>query len=409
MTVKTTNKYKTNKILISFTTNIKDSREITARTLLADLLESSSQHLPTQQKVALTLSEMYGASFGTSVSRYGQVYGVNFIINVVNDKFLPVENNLLRKAFSFLAEMIFAPQIKGGKFQSDIFKIQKTNLFEYLNSLGDNKQGKALTQMNALYFRDALQQIPPVGQVADLADINEKNMASYYQKMVTEDRVNVVVSGAVDQDEVLKAVDTLPFVKRGQKALSLFYSQPRANNIKEKKDKEKVSQSKLNLAYNLPVKFSSSDRFAAMVFNELFGGSALSLLFQNVREKNSLAYYAESDLDLFRQEMWVQTGIQPKDKDLVLNLIAEQLQSIQAGDIDLTLLKKIKSGMVNGYIGRMDDQSAVLSKALSGDLLGILTSEKDWLDGVVGVQLKDVVRVARLVRLQAVYFLDGGL
>lgn len=408
LTLKPTKKFKTNRILVSFTTNISTPQEITARTLLADLLESTSQKWPTQRDVALKLSDLYGASFGTSVSRYGQVYGINFIINVVNDNFLPGQTNLLQEAFAFLRELIFAPQIKNGQFDSEIFGIQKSNLKDYLHSLTDNKQGKALTKMNALYFRDQLQQIPPVGQADDVASLDEFKLAEYYQKMLNEDQVQIVVSGDVTETQVKEAAAELPFAARQVKPLTLLYSQQSEHEIRIRNEYEKVSQSKLNLAYNLPVELNSAKRYAAMVFNEAFGGSALSLLFQNVREKNSLAYYAESDLDLFRQELWVQTGIQAQNKDQVLRLVNEQLKQLQAGQLDAGLLEKIKLGLISSYISRTDNQSTALSRALSSRLLGKEVSESEWVAQVAAVQVADVAQIAQGADLQAVYFLSGG-
>ena len=64
---------------------------------------------------------------------------------------------------------------------------------------------------------------------------------------------------------------------------------------------------------------------ATLVAEELFGGSSLSLLFTNVREKASLAYYASSMFDAFRGSMLVQTGIEEKrfvSKLLILFVIS---------------------------------------------------------------------------------------
>lgn len=408
LTLKPTKKYKTNRILVSFATNITDPREITARTLLADLLESSSKNLATQRAVALKLSELYGASFGTSVSRYGNVYGLNFIINVVNDKYLAGESNILMETFKFLREMIFAPQIVDKQFVADIFQIQKQNLTEFLLSLDDNKQRKALASMNALYFHEQSQRIPTVGQATDVSGLTAINMAEYYNKMVLNDQVNIVISGDLDETEVRKAVGILPFTARENKQLDLIYSQAEVKDVKFQDDKESVSQSKLNLAYRLPVEFNSHERYAALVFNELFGGSALSLLFQNVREKNSLAYYAESDLDLFRQEMWVQTGIQSENKDQVLLMIKEQLKQLRAGQVDEKLLQKIKTGLINSYISRSDSQNTALSRGLSAGLTGVTTPEDQWIAGIKAVHSTEISAVASIAQLQAVYFLNGG-
>jgi predicted Zn-dependent peptidase len=82
-----------------------------------------------------------------------------------------------------------------------------------------------------------------------------------------------------------------------------------------------------------------------LVFNELFGGSPLSKLFMNVREKASLAYYASSSFDTFRGVLKVQAGIDGKNHDQVLAIIAAQLSAIQAGDFTDDLVEQLKLGL----------------------------------------------------------------
>src|SRR5699024_5571957 len=134
---------------------------------------------------------------------------------------------------------------------------------------------------------------------------------------------------------------------------------------------------------------------------------ALSLLFQNVREKNSLAYYAESDYDIFRQELWVQTGIQSENKEQVIDVVGQQLSQLRQGKIKQEQLDKIKASMINSYIARSDSQSVDLSKALTASLTGVLTPPKQWIANITAVQVKDIARIANRAHLQAVYFLDG--
>ncbi len=84
------------------------------------------------------------------------------------------------------------------------------------------------------------------------------------------------------------------------------------NIVKERQVREPIVQAKLNLAYQTNVYYDEPERFALMVFNGLFGGFPHSKLFMNVREKESLAYYASSSVDTFRGFMSVQTGIDEK-------------------------------------------------------------------------------------------------
>ena len=56
-----TQQFKTNRIVVSFMTELADVRSLSIRTLLSNLLETSSSDFPTQSKTAMELSKMYGA------------------------------------------------------------------------------------------------------------------------------------------------------------------------------------------------------------------------------------------------------------------------------------------------------------------------------------------------------------
>ena len=58
-----------------------------------------------------------------------------------------------------------------------------------------------------------------------------------------------------------------------------------------------VVQGKLCMGFSTGIKPTDSDYPALMVANSIFGGGAHSKLFNNVREKLSLCYYASGSLD----------------------------------------------------------------------------------------------------------------
>ncbi len=70
----------------------------------------------------------------------------------------------------------------------------------------------------------------------------------------------------------------------------------------------------------------------------------------NVREKESLAYYASSSIDTFRGYLSVQTGIDGKNRDKVFKLIEQQLQSLQRGEVTAEELAQTKAMLKNQYL-----------------------------------------------------------
>ena len=399
--------FKTTRIFISFVKNIESKKELAERALLANYLEMCSQNYPTQIDIARKLSQMYGASFGSSVDRRGNYQLINFSIDYIEGKYLVGNEDLLSEVIEFLKEIIFNP-LKVGEnknFDEETFTRQKNNTITYLNSIKEDKQAYATAKLRKLYFDNEIQQVPSFGESEDVEKLTISDLMDAYQKMLNTDRVEIMISGDVNTDEVINKFSVLPFKVRNISRASMSYTQEIKQEIVTQIDEEPLSQSKFDMAFRLPVVYRGDLHYAALVFNSLFGGSALSLLFTVVREKMSMAYYANSNFDPFRQLLVVQTGISYTNKDKVQELILEQLERLRKGDFEDELLEQNKNNLISSYISRLDSQTSALLRAQSAALTGINVTVEEWLDNLQSVTKDDVMKVAKMVELQATYML----
>ena len=399
--------FKTTRIFISFIKNIESKKELAERALLANYLEMCSQNYPTQIDIARKLSQMYGASFGSSVDRRGNYQLINFSIDYIEGKYLVGNEDLFSEVIEFLKEIIFNP-LKVGEnknFDEETFTRQKNNTITYLKSIKEDKQAYATAKLRKLYFDNEIQQVPSFGESEDVEKLTISDLMDAYQKMLNTDRVEIMISGDVNTDEVINKFSVLPFKARNISRVSMSYTQEIKQEIVTQIDEEPLSQSKFDMAFRLPVVYRGDLHYAALVFNSLFGGSALSLLFTVVREKISMAYYANSNFDPFRQLLVVQTGISYANKDKVQELILEQLERLKKGDFEDELLEQNKNNLISSYISRLDSQTSALLRAQSAALTGINVTIEEWLDNLQSVTKDDVMKVAKMVELQATYML----
>lgn len=399
--------FKTTRIFISFIKNIESKKELAERALLANYLEMCSQNYPTQIDIARKLSQMYGASFGSSVDRRGNYQLINFSIDYIEGKYLVGNEDLFSEVIEFLKEIIFNP-LKVGEnknFDEETFTRQKNNTITYLKSIKEDKQAYATAKLRKLYFDNEIQQVSSFGESEDVEKLTISDLMDAYQKMLNTDRVEIMISGDVNTDEVVNKFSVLPFKARNISRVSMSYTQEIKQEIVTQIDEEPLSQSKFDMAFRLPVVYRGDLYYAALVFNSLFGGSALSLLFTVVREKMSMAYYANSNFDPFRQLLVVQTGISYANKDKVQELILEQLERLKKGDFEDELLEQNKNNLISSYISRLDSQTSALLRAQSAALTGINVTIEEWLDNLQSVTKDDVMKVAKMVELQATYML----
>lgn len=398
-------KYKTIRINIRFSQVLREDNS-TLRTLLASVLETNAKNYPTQRHVSQVLADLYGASFGINVGKKGTRHIVTVSMNLVNDKFL-TEKNITQKAISFLKEMLFAPNITNDLFHEETFLREKENLLSYLKSVYEDKQTYSSLELQKLYFKDPAQGIPSFGLKEQLEKVMNAQLVEAYNEMIEEDKVDILVVGDVTEEEMVSLFSEFPFKEREEAIEKVTYQQEFSPVIREKQERQEISQAKLNLAYRVKSSSVSEDYFTAVIFNGLFGGFPHSKLFLNVREKESLAYYASSSLDTFRSYLSVQTGIEGKNRDHVLHLITEQLESLQRGEISDLELLQTKANLKNQFLMTQDSPQGQMELYFRQVFLNECITEEMWLKKLEAVTVEDVSQYAKDVRLESIYFLEG--
>lgn len=403
-----TKKFKTTRMVITFISKPKTTRQVASRALLTNYLEMSNEKFETQIEISKELSKMYGAGLGTGVSKKGNYSVTTFSLSYVESKYLKNTKDLLNQAQDFLKTIIFQPMFKS-PLRDEVFERQKNNIITYLESMRDDKQAYAQKKLRELYFESEIQAASALGKLEDFKKLTLADLIKSHEEMINSERVEILVAGNIDEQAVYTSFKELGFKNRLEEYPldDVIFSQKLSDVKFEDELQAGLLQSKLNLAYKLPVEFRGANHYAALVFNSLFGGSAQSLLFTEVREKNSLAYYANSSFDPFREYLMVQTGIDGKNKDKVIAIIEEQLRKIQAGEFSDELLEQNKMNLINLYISRLDSQVALIARAQTDIMFDSTVQANDWVKKIKEVTKEDIKEVAQLVKLQAVYYLGA--
>ncbi|CAJ1228771.1 EF-P 5-aminopentanol modification-associated protein YfmF [Lactiplantibacillus xiangfangensis] len=408
LTTVVSHQFKTNQIIVNFRAPLRRDI-ITKRALLSNLLETSSADYPDQRALANALAKMYGAAYGAGVGRKGPTHNLRLALTVANEQYLATDQPLTREATQFLQNVLFKPLVTNQQFDQPTFDRQVTNLKAAIQSVADDKQYYAAQRLNAALFKDdPAQQVPSYGTVADLETITSKDLFTYYESLLKDDQIDIIVVGDVDEAAVLAQWQAVHFTDRPTSRPKPFYRHRNTQHYVETSETQTLSQAKLNLGYDLPVFYRGEHYYAALVFNELFGGSPLSKLFMNVREKASLAYYASSSLDTFRGVMKVQAGIDGAKHDQVLAIIAEQLTAIQNGDFTDELIEQLKLGLINDFESSLDSQRTFAIQALIDDLTQQNVTDADWLQRIQAVTREQIIEVSKMVTLNDGFFLSGA-
>lgn len=403
-----TQKFKTVHIRFFF----KEALELEAlssRSLLSNIMDISTKKYPTQKKLGEALSDLYGAYFNTAASRLGQanVFEFNFVFP--NNKFLPAGEDMRAKNLDLIEEVLFNPVAEKEAFEEKIFNREKENLLEEYDSISDNKQLFAALRLNQLYYPEPVYQIPSIGRRREIEAITPQSLYDNYQRMIEDNQVDILVMGDVSEEEILADIQKLPFEDRSDKVQEILYVPEHKEDLVVSSDIQDVQQAKFNLAYKTNIYYLQEDYFPGIVFNGLFGGFPHSKLFMNVREKESLAYYASSSLASMTGKLTVQTGIDAATKNKTNRIIQDQLKALQDGDFTDDDFHQTLMGLTNNRYQSEDSPGAYLKRAYHDILVqSELMSLDQWLDRLEEVSREEVIRVAQETQLKATYLLQGA-
>ncbi|UJF14875.1 insulinase family protein [Jeotgalibaca sp. MA1X17-3] len=402
-----TEKFKTVIIEYKFR-SLYDPKKATARTLLRNVLITNTKKHSTQKEMDQQMSWLYGASLSSNSQRIGKQHIVTVSLKIVNDKFIGGDDSLLEQAFAFLNEVVFSPNIEDGQFHSSTFSREKQNLKNQFQSLEDNKTRYASVKLNEMLFEGTDQAYLGMGDEKFLDEMTPASLFVDYTEMIEKNQIDILVSGDVDSNRVKDSLEQLQLKEREKKTEGVFVSSTTKELVNEKEEISVVNQATLMLGFSSPAYYMEKEYFASMVFNGLFGGFPHSKLFQNVREKASLAYSTSSFIDFLRGTMVVYTGIESTKKQEVEEIVLKQLEDMRAGDFIDELIVQTKDMLINQFMQNDDHQSASLSKVYMNRLTtGRDIKDEEWISSLQSVTKAEIIEVANQMKLQATFFLKG--
>ena len=125
-----TEKFKTNLLAVFLTTKL-NRQNVTKNALISSILRRGTKNMPTSEQISKTLEQMYGASFDCGLDKTGDNQVLKFYIEVINDDFLPQNNDeMLKKAIQKLLEIVFDPYKEGEGFKKEYIEQEKENLIK---------------------------------------------------------------------------------------------------------------------------------------------------------------------------------------------------------------------------------------------------------------------------------------
>ena len=401
-------KFKTNRMSLFFHIPLK-RETVTKAALLSSVLKRGTQNYPKLKDLARCLEDMYSASCGAGVRMKGDGEVIYFSIEYISDKFIGEE--LTNRAAEFLMEYAFNPLLKDGGFLPEYVESEKKNLKNAILGLVNDKKEYTDVKCREAMFGKTGYGMFEAGYAEDLDEITPKNLYEFYLDVLASAKVDVFLSGNVDEKMEMAAKEIIAPKLQARNAgyIKTEVAVSTREEVQNITEEISVVQSKLAMGFCCDVNPTTEEYYALMVGNCIFGGSPFSKLFNNVREKLSLAYYAAARTDRMKSVMMISSGIETKNYQAAYDEIMVQLEKMKKGEIEAEEINAAKKYLNTGLNSIKDSMRAIEDYYLSQAIMGQKQSLDELLECLEKVTIDRIKAVMQKIKLDTVYFLKGNV
>lgn len=378
--------------------------EVSKNAVLPYVLKRGCKLCPDSETVEKYLENLYGASFGASVLKMGDDQIIYLGFESISDKYAPNGEALSRDITKLVMSVMFEP----ASFTDEVAGQEKKNAVDRILAEINDKRRYAMLRCTQEMCRGENYALSPLGTREGVEALTARSLKEHYENIITSSAVDIYVCGDADinalAEEIKRYTGKIAFKETKIPQFEIFTRQGEVRNVTDHAD---VVQGKLSMGFKTGISAGGSDYPALMVMNSIYGGGAHSKLFNNVREKLSLCYYASSNLVKNKGIMFVNAGIEFDNFQKAYDEILAQLDAVKNGEIsELEFTSSIRA-LENDLESYKDNQRLMQLYRLGQRIAGTNYGIDELKEKIRRVTVEDVMRAAKNAELDTVYFLAG--
>lgn len=402
-----TDKFKTSHLEITFRKKIV-KEELGAYTFLMDMLSETSKNYPKRQDLIVLFEELYrSGAYGVS-TKIGNVLNNTMIVDFINPDFIE-EDDYLENVIKLPFELLLNPNVVNEEFDLKQFNIIKERLRREINSVKDNPFKLAVRNAFETMDSNSPTSYSILGTIEELDKITPSSLYKTYKTLFKECVCDIFVIGNLDMDEVVSLIKKY-FKHRyiNNEVLTLGVD----NKIRRKEifktDKSDNIQANMVMIYNIEDLSEEERHVAFQVFNYIFGNGGLtSKLYREIREVNSLCYNISSLYMKYDKLLVIHMSLDNKNVNKAVSLVKKCIKDMINGDFSNEELDDAKMNLIMSLDLVSDNNVAIVNNYAfeCWDNLPDIEKRKEMLNSVTK---ENVVKVAKKLKLNTIYVLEGG-
>ncbi len=236
---------------------------------------------------------------------------------------------------------------------------------------------------------------PIIGTPETVSEFTREALVEHHARWYAPKNMVVTAAGHVEENRIVDLV-TKEFGSLAPGEGSLQSSAPEPHGKLASQSKHELEQ--VHVCVGMPsVRIADERRYAVAVLNTILGGGMSSRLFQNIRERQGLAYAVFSEVNPYSDAglLSVYAGTSPESTERVLGLIAAELRAMKNDLVSVEELRRAKDHLKGSMILSLESTGARMSNLARAEMyFGRFYSEDEILAAVEAVTREEVLAAA---------------
>ncbi len=405
-----TDLYKTDLSCIIITTPLK-RETVTLNALIPFMLRRGTKRLPNQGLINKELENMYGAAFNCGIDKMGDNVVLKFYIESISSEYALDGENILEMNLNNILDIVFDPVQNGELLNEEFLNLEKENLKRVIKKKIDDKESYALDRCISAMYGDEKFGLYKYGYEEDVDKITIKDISDYYNWLIQNSKIDIFVSGNIDTNNIENFLKENANIKKLKPRIENYIlnnefteSKQIVENINEISEEMDITQGKLVIGLDILSNMENL-QVVSLVYNAILGDGANSMMFQNVREKASLAYSARSTFTKQKLNIFIRCGIQIENYEKAVEIIKEQLENIKKGEFDEDDFQNAKTYLISSLKSVAEEQDTEVIYYIGQEISKTNMSLEEYISKIENVTKEQVVELANSIQINTIYFL----
>jgi len=302
----------------------------------------------------------------------------------VLDERLPV-------AVDVLSDLVLHP-----RFDSEDIAKEKQVVLEEIKMEEDNPEYLIHELFTQNFWRGHALGRPILGSPETVAQFSQSAVSDSFKEWYAPNRAVITAAGNLDHARLVDLV-AREFVGAPRSAPAAKPAPPETHASVEQRDKKELEQ--VHIVLGVPsYPLAHERRYAASLLNVILGGGMSSRLFQNIRERQGLAYAIESDLSPYTDSgvLSVYAGTSRESAAQLIRSVSDEFRSVRAEGVSDEELRRAKDHLKGSMMLSLESTSARMSNLARQEMyLHRFISLDEMLAAIEAVSREEVHIIAR--------------